>query len=364
MNKFLDNPWTKRAVSLISVAYCALVMIFAYYSVFYDMILRDSRQACILTSLVSVIALICMLYSRDCFLTKLASILILPGMLLPVLLYFGQWWVLIPPFAVGVIILFFSGMGETGKTIWGTVILLLYLIGSLAYFVTTSLFAPSTVTTIVQTGESPSGIYRYTLSQTMDSSSGSTKVTVESNELNLDYDIVEFRVKGLQRSAKIERPMNENVTIAWETVSRQEILDELTAISKDITVTLSDRQMDLLGRDAYKVTYPDGTSVTLKQEEFHALTYPLTDEDRTVLKINDEEMHVDEMGERSFAQTGVSVENFRTVTIASLTDEELDKLGIPDEGDVMTYNGKVVFRYVIAILEEYFDISKQELDLL
>lgn len=364
MNKFLENPWTKRVVSLISIIYCAFVMVFAYFSIFYDMLLHDSRQVCILISLVSVITLICMLYSRECFLTKLASVLILPGMLLPILSYFGQWWVIVPPFVVGIIILFFSGMGETGKTIWGTIILLLYLIGSLAYFVTTSLFAPSTVTTIVGTGDSPSGIYRYTLSQTMDSSNGSTKVVVESNELNRDYGIVEFRVKGLERSVKIERPMNENVTIEWQTVSRQEIMQELAAISEDITVTLSDRQMDLLDRDAYKVTYPDGTSVTLGQEEYHALTYPLTDEDREVLRVDYEEMPVDEMGERSFAQTGITVEDYRTVTLTSLTEEDLDKLGVPKEGDVMTYNGKVVFRYFTAILEEYFDLSKQEIGLL
>lgn len=362
MNTFLANPWTKRVVSLVGAAYCVLVGIFAYFSLFYDMTLRDSRQICILLSLVSVITLICMLYSRNTFLTKLASILILPGMILPILFYFGQWCVLVPPFAVGVIILFFSGMGETGKTIWGTVILLLYLIGSLVYFVTTSLFAPSTVTTVVQTGTSPSGLYRYTVTQTMDSSQGSTKVIVESNEYNLDYDLLLFQIKGLARDVKIERPMNENVEITWETVSRDDIRKELEAISKDITVTLSDKQMVLLGRDAYKVTYPDGTEVTLSPEEFHALMYPLTPEDQEVLKVDAPEMHVDEMGTRSFAQTGVSVEDFRTVPINSLTDEELDKLGVPQEGDVMLYNGSVIFRYYIAILEEYFDLSKQELD--
>lgn len=364
MAQFFSNPWTKRVVSLLGPVYCAFVMIFAYFSIFYDMVLIDSRQACILTSLISVIALICMLYSRDCFLTKLTSILILPGMLLPILFYFGQWWVLVPPFAVGVIILFFSGMGETGKTIWGTIVLLLYLIGSLVYFVTTSLFAPSTVTNIMQTGTSPSGIYRYTVTQTMDSSNGSTKVTVESNELNREYyGLVLFRVKGLSRDVMIERPLNDQVEITWDTVSRDEITSEINKISKDITVKLSDRQMTLLGRDAYEVTYSDGHSVTLSPEDYHALMYPLTDEDREVLKVDYEEMPVDEMGDRSFKQTGITVKELNEIPFSSLTDADLDTLGIPLEGDVMTYNGKVVFRYYIAVLEEYFDISKQDLDL-
>ena len=362
MSKFFGNPWVKRVVSLISAAYCAIVLIFAYYSIFYDMVLRDSRQVCILTTLVSVIALILMLYTRDTLLTKLSSILILPGMLLPILLYFGQWWVLIPPFAVGVIIFFFSGMGETAKTVWGTIILLLYLIGSLVYFVSNSLFAPSTVTTVVETGESPSGIYRYTVTQTMDSSNGSTKVTVESNELNREYyGLVQFRAKGLSRDVKVERPLNENVEIKWETESRDAITEQISSISKGVIVTLSDQQMNLLGRVAYQVNYPDGTSVQLMPEEYHALTYPLTDADREALKVDDEFMHVDEMGERSFAQLGLSVENFRTIPFSSLSNSDLDRLGIPKEGDVMYYNGKVVFRYYIAILEEYFDISNQKI---
>ncbi len=362
MNSFLANPWTKRVVSILSAVYCALVIGFSYFSIFYDILLRDSRQTCILVSLISIIALIVMLYTRDTLLTKLSSVLILPAMLFPILFYFGEWWILVPPFVVGVIILLFSGMSETGKTIWGTIILLMYLIGSLIYFVTTSLFAPSTVTTVVQSGTSPSGLYRYQVTQTMDSSNGSTKVIVDSNEMNRSYyGLVDFYVKGLSRDVKIERPLNNDVTIEWETKSRQEITEELA--SNDFTVTLSDQQMDLLGRDAYQVNYPDGTSVMLSPAEFHELTYPLTDEDREVLRIDDEAMHVDEMGERSFRQLGLKVDDLRTVEISSLTEADLDKLGVPAEGDVMLYNGKVVFRYYIAVLEQYFDISNQSLDL-
>ena len=50
--------------------------------------------------------------------------------------------------------------------------------------------------------------------------------------------------------------------------------------------------------------------------------------------------------------------------LADITDEELAKLGIPEQGDVMYYNDKVVFRYYIAILEEYFDIANQDLSIL
>ena len=363
MSKFLGNPWVKRVVSLLSGVYAAFVLIFAYYSIYFELVLLDSRQVCILTSLISVIALIIMLYTRDNLITKLSSVLILAGMLPPILLYFGQWWILIPPFVTGVIIFFFSGMGETAKTVWGTIVLLLYLIGSLLYFVANSLFAPSTVTTVVETGNSPSGIYRYSVTQTMDSSNGSTKVTVDSNTLNEEYfGLVVFRAKGLSRDVKIERPLNENVEIEWKTESRSDITEEINNISDGVTVTLSDRQMAILGRDAYKVTYPDGTVQSLSAAAFHELMYPLTAEDKEALGLDEDEMHVDEMGERSFAQTGVQVEDFCTVPLSSLTDAELDQLGIPKSGDVMYYNGEVVFRYYIAILEEYFDISKREID--
>ncbi len=363
MNRFFSNIWTKRVASLLGPLYCACILQFAYYSIFYEMYVRSAVQTCLLVSAVSVIALIVMLYSRRQLLTKLTSLVLLPGMLLPILLYFGQWEVLIPPLVVALAIFFFSGLGETAKTVWGTVFLLLYLLGSLVYFLMTSLFAPSTVTTVVQTGNSPSGMYRHTVTETVDSSDGSTKVTVETNALDKDMGLVLFRIKGLSRDVMVERPLNQNITLEWKTESRADITAQISGISDDLTVTLSDAQMDLLGLPAYQVTYEDGRGGMLMQADYHAVVVPLSDADREFFKIDDTELKLDEMSSRALTHMGITVDDLRTMKLSSLSDAQLARLGIPVQGDVLYCNGKVVFRYYIAILEEYFDISKQDLGL-
>ncbi len=361
MMKFFGNKWTKRVVSLLSLVYCAAVGFFAYYSIYYNMVVLQPQQATIMVTAVSVIMLILMLYTRNQFFTKLASILLLPMMALPVLMYFGQWNILVPLLAVSLIIFFFSGMGETGKTIWGTLILLVYLLGSLVYFVVTSMFAPSTVTTTILSGNSPSGLYRCTVNETVDSSNGSTKVIVEPNAMDKNFTLVDFQIKGLERDVMIERPMQPNVTIEWRTEKRADISKELRKISNNIEITLSEEQMAILGKDAYKVTFSDGTEQSMSGEAYHSVIIPLTSEMREELETDQTELALDGMGPNTRNICGVAVEDLRTVRLSTLKDDELAKLGVPEEGDVLYYNGKVVFRYYIAILEQYFDISKREL---
>ncbi|HAJ98145.1 MAG TPA: hypothetical protein DCO72_10475 [Ruminococcus sp.] len=363
MMKFFSNKWTKRVISLLSLVYCAFVGFFAYFSIYYNMVVTQPQQATTMVTAVSVIMLIIMLYTREQFFTKLSSIFLLPAMVLPILMYFGQWNILVPPLVVALVIFFFSGMGETGKTVWGTLILLIYLVASLIYFVVTSMFAPSTVTTTILSGNSPSGLYRCTVNETVDSSNGSTKVTIEPNAMDRDFTLVLFQIKGLERDVMIERPMQPNVTIEWKTEKRADISKDLKKISNNIEVTLSEKQMAILGRDAYKVTFSDGSEQTMSGEAYHGVIIPLTAEMRKELETDATELALDGMGPNTKNICGVSVEDLRTIRLSSLTDEELARLGVPEEGDVLYYNGKVVFRYYIAILEEYFALDKRELGL-
>lgn len=364
MINLFSNIWTKRAVSLVSPLYCAGVCYFAYLSVFYDMVMQNPTSLCVLLSSISMIALILMLYTREQLLTKIVSLIMLPAMVLPVLLFFGAWQALIPPLVVALIMFFFSGLSETSKTIFGTIFLLLYLLGSLLYFVTTSLFAPSTVKSVVDSGVSPSGAYRYEVINTVDSSNGSTEISVEPNTMDKDYNLATFQIKGLSRPAYMQRPLQEKINIRWETESRSDIKKQITSISKDITVTLSEEQMVLLGRPSYMVTYPDGTTAMMTPQEYHESVYPLTAEQQESMNWDEPEMHLDVMGPISMETLGITIESLRSCLFSSLTDDDLTILGIPEQGDVMYYNDKPVFRYYIAILEEYFALSKREISLM
>ena len=51
----------------------------------------------------------------------------------------------------------------------------------------------------------------------------------------------------------------------------------------------------------------------------------------------------------------------RSVLLNSLSDAQLDALGITDEGDVMKFNGKTVFRYYVAELDDYYDVDSRKL---
>ncbi len=359
--------WVKRILSLLSPLYCAFIIFFAYHSVFFKLVLLDVSKACMAVTGVSVLALAAMLYTRKQFLTKLCSLIMLPAMVFPVMIYFGQWAILIPPLIVSLIIFFLSGYGETAKTVWGTIFLLIYLLGSLVYFLVTSMFAPSTVTTLVQEGNSPSGLYRYEVYNTTDSSNGSTKVTVESNTMDeVYYHLFWFKIRGLSHDVVMERPLRDpqDIEITWDTKTRQEITEDIIAISENVEVTLSDAQMDLLGWDAYQVTFNNGQVLSMKQGDYHQTVIKLGAKEQEALDTDKTQLKLDQMSDKAKKRLGITVEDFKTVKFTDLTEENLATLGVPEQGDVMYYNGKVVFRYYIAILEQYFDISKQDISLL
>ncbi len=361
MTKFFASKWTQFAVSLLSPLYCVLILGLSYFSIFYEMTVINPKSTCLMLSAISVVALVIMLYTRKQPITIVTSLVMLPALLPAILLYFGQWHVLIPLLVVSLVIFFFSGLGETAKTVFGTIFVLLYLLGSLIYFLTTTLFAPSTVSTVIESGVSPSGAYRYEVINTVDSSSGSTAVILESNMMDKDYDLVLFQLRGLSRTVVQKRPLQETSEIVWQTESRADITNAISKISKDIEVTLSDAQMELLGLPAYEVTYSGASPRPMSGAEYHSIVIDLTAKEMEDLKAKKESYNLDELSDNALNYLGITIDDMRTMKLSDLTDADLEKLGIPEEGDVMYYNGKVVFRYYIAILEEYFDISKQEI---
>ena len=112
MKKILANVWTKRVVAIVSVIYTYFVCKLCYYSIFYDIHVQQRTSLCLSITGVSLAALIIMLYTRHQILTRISSFIILPAMLPVVLLYFGEWGLIIPIIVVGIVILLLSGAGE------------------------------------------------------------------------------------------------------------------------------------------------------------------------------------------------------------------------------------------------------------
>lgn len=306
MNEFLSNPWTKRAASLVSVLFCVGICGLSYLSAFYEIRMVHPVSFCIVWSLLSLLFLTVMLYSRRQVLTRLSSFLLLPALFPAVLLCFGNWGLILPLVLTSLVIFFLSGSGETIKTVLGTIYLLLYVLGSLGFFLVMSLFAPSTERVVVDSGISPSGTYRYEVIDTHDSSNGSTSIHIEPNDRDIDYKLIQFIATGYDHTVYLVRPIQEESNVEWTTVSREEITKSLLQISEDLELDLNADQKRLLGiSDATQPVY-----------------------------------------------------------LKDLTDAQLELLGVPQQNDVLSYNGKVCFRSYIAVLEDYFDKSKRTVSFL
>lgn len=110
------------------------------------------------------------------------------------------------------------------------------------YFLFTSFFVTSVKETVVESGVSPSGKYRYRVVNTEDTSNGSTAVYVEPNDADLEYKLLyaTFTLKNMERVVHIERPINEEVKVEWVTLPRSEITAHLNEISDNIVIHLSE----------------------------------------------------------------------------------------------------------------------------
>lgn len=393
MKAILGNVWIKRIASLVSISYAIMVCCLCYRSIFFNIEISSAFSLCMFVSGVSLISLVIMLYSRKQVLTRLASVIILPAMLPVVLLYFGKWSLIIPIIATGIIILLLSGSGEGFKTAFGTVFLLMYIFGALAYFLASTLFVTTTITHTVDSGISPSGLYRYYVVNTEDSSNGSTAVFVEPNYADEHIPFATFTLKEIERVVYLERPMAESADIQWTTQSRSEITSYLNSISDAITVHLSESQLKKLG-----YTYDNKLELMLSDLKFSKKKElgktasdvddipldNLTDDQLSVMRMAKDESGryyikempeglADELGKKANKRVYLSsltdsqmseyfcVEKDTAVYLKDLTDEQLASFGVPESGDVMTYNGKVCFRYYVAILENYFDVDDRTL---
>lgn len=284
----------------VSLIYLIIIGGISILSALYTVSVPNRPILAITLSLIGILVISSMLYSRKHFLTKFSCMLLLPCLLPTVLLNFHEWALIIPLAATCLLMFFFSGVAETPKTIFGTVYLLLYVLGSLGYFLAVSLLSTASTSTLIESRVSDSGSYRYSLINTEDSSGGSTKVTISPNDMDINFSVISFLAEDYERTVYIERPIQNEISLEWKTVSRQEVTSELKEISDRVTVALSKE-----------------TKVSLGYSE---------DAD---------------------------------VYIRDLSDKKLKELGVPDKTDVLYLNGEPCFRSYIAVLEEYFSSTER-----
>lgn len=130
---FFKNVWFKRGVSLLCWAYTGLIVWVAWLNLAYTFHYDNASALFVLYLFVNLVALALMIYTRRQVLTMINSMLLPIIVFLIVIFAYGNWYMIVPPLVVVVVVFLFSGMNETLKTVFGTMFLLMYVIGVAAY---------------------------------------------------------------------------------------------------------------------------------------------------------------------------------------------------------------------------------------
>lgn len=206
MNKFMTvvtNKWFRIGVSLLGVIYSVVLAYFDYNVFFYDIEYVSRKEFAIVGSIFSALICLLFLYTRrsplTCIYGMVNMVLFFPLLLLD----WGNWPLLLPAAVVTLFGFFCCHMNETAKTIFGTIFLLMYILGGIAFFLVMNVFRVSTTDTLIERGVSPSGAFRYYILDVQNKSTGKLCVYVQPNTLDVDKGFIKMdtTIKKLVKQA-------------------------------------------------------------------------------------------------------------------------------------------------------------------
>ena len=216
-------------MSVFSAAYFAVITLLTYATFLYKLEFAEGMTGSFLViyASASIFFLVLMIYTRDIFLTRLMSVLMMPVAFMLILLNMYNWALIIPPFLVALVMFFAAGTRENVKVILGTIFLLMYVLGIVAYFVLNMLIAGSSVETVIDlsldpagsvyqlysgqmkrisdvTDEantySPDGAYRFYITDLQDSDKGAVKIYVVPANQDIKLKYFTLKQKGIRKT--------------------------------------------------------------------------------------------------------------------------------------------------------------------
>lgn len=131
--KFYKNVWFRRAVAVICWLYTVIMIWVAYLSFGYYIEFNNPKPLFVLYLFVNVAAMGLMILSRKQVITQINAYVLPLAVFALVILGFGNWYIVIPPIVVTVVLFFVNSSNETLKTVVGTMYLLMYVIGIVGY---------------------------------------------------------------------------------------------------------------------------------------------------------------------------------------------------------------------------------------
>ncbi len=223
--------WVKRCVSLFSAAYFAVIVLLTYATFLYKLEFAEGMTGpfLVIYASASVFFLVLMIYTRDVFLTRLMSILMMPVAFCLILLNMYNWALIVPPFVVALVMFFAADTKENVKVILGTIFLLMYVLGIVAYFVLNMLIGGSAVETVIDLSLDPSGTVYQIYSGQMKRIS---EVTDEANTYSPDGEY-RFYITDVQDSDKgavkiYVVPANQDIELKYFTLKQKGIKKTIT----------------------------------------------------------------------------------------------------------------------------------------
>ena len=222
MKEFFSNKWTKLGISLISVIYAIFIISIAYSTFLYSLKIENKFGFTFTYIIINILFFVIMIFTRKQIFTSIVSMILLPFVFAILIFNFGNWLLIAPIFVVASIMFFSCKTNETVKTILGTVYLLLYILGLIAFFLIRFLFAGSSNETklnedIIQSDPiwqvyssqvvyeatkdniSPDGKYRFYLLDVEDSSFGRVELYVEPNDKDKHHKFYTLSERGCER---------------------------------------------------------------------------------------------------------------------------------------------------------------------
>lgn len=207
IKKVLTNKWFILVVSVLCAAYTIVLGYFAYAVFFYNIVYIDKMTFAIAYAAFSMVSALFFFYTRKSFITCIIGMVNMVAFFPTLLMDWGNWPLLIPAAMVTVFGFFCCKMNDTIKTVFGTIFLLLYILGGIAFFLIMNVFRVTTVDTLLTPDGglvSPSGYFRCYVLDVQNKSSGKVAVYVEPNQMDKNIGEVirlETTIKRLIKQA-------------------------------------------------------------------------------------------------------------------------------------------------------------------
>ena len=298
--KVVNNKWFKLAVSLLGIVYTALLLYFDYIVFFYNIEYTEKKKFAVIAAVASVLVCLLDLYTRRSPVTCILAMLNMPIFLPLLLLDWGNWPLLVPAFIVTLFGFFCCHMNETAKTIFGTIFLLMYILGGIAFFLIMNVFRVTTVDTMIERGVSPSGAFRYYVLDVANKSTGKKCVYIEPNTLDDDKGFIKLdttiRKLVKQQSNPIEFECQWSGTKMF--INGEEYFDELDYIGEENGVAVYDIADRGWNYTYFHIDYPIFTTIESVKDKLGVLQEKLHEDDtQTTTAAETDENTSDDVGE-------------------------------------------------------------------